>query len=154
MSSICLQRHQPTRWASVMLRILRRVSSFAWFQLLHWSAHDESTLVRFPPSRNSARSQIPLGNSAHSCAAFVQGALRSHREWRTMKTFVARCTFTDRREGPGTGRTLEVQATTAPGAVGKAVREFWKSLNRKQRWDALHSGLILRISERKNTNES
>jgi hypothetical protein len=70
-----------------------------------------------------------------------------------MKTFVARCTFTDRRDGPGTGRTLEVQATSAPGAAGKAMREFWKSLNRKQRWDALRSGLQLQISERRDKTD-
>jgi hypothetical protein len=67
-----------------------------------------------------------------------------------MKTFVARCSFTDRRQGPGTGRTLEIKATSAPGALGKAARNFWAMLGRKERWDACKSGLTITVKETKN----
>ena len=70
-----------------------------------------------------------------------------------MKTFVARCHFQDRRLGPGTGRTLEIQATSVPGAIGKAGRQFWASLSRKERWDASHSGLNVTVIERKEHHE-
>ena len=66
-----------------------------------------------------------------------------------MKVFVARCVYQDRKLGPGCGRTLEVTATNAPGATGKAAREFWRSLSTKQRNDALRDGMELRITERK-----
>lgn len=66
-----------------------------------------------------------------------------------MKTFVARCSFTDRRQGPGTGRTLEVEATNTAGAVGKAARQFWTGLKRKERWDASRGGLCVTVTERK-----
>lgn len=56
-----------------------------------------------------------------------------------MKTYSVRCTFQDRRQGPGTGRTIRVNACTVPGAIGKASRDFWNSLNRKQRFDAANT---------------
>jgi hypothetical protein len=40
------------------------------------------------------------------------------------------------REGGSEGRTIKVDATNIAGAVGKAVREFVKGLDRKQRFDA------------------
>ena len=65
-----------------------------------------------------------------------------------MKTFVARCSFTDRRQGPGTGRTLEVQATSMPQAAGRVIRMFWKDLGRKERRDA-SQGLTVTVLEKK-----
>ena len=56
-----------------------------------------------------------------------------------MKDFSVRCTFTDRRVGPGVGRTIRVQATSIAVAIGKASREFWKGLSRKERFDAQSS---------------
>jgi hypothetical protein len=66
-----------------------------------------------------------------------------------VKIFVARCSYQDRKLGPGCGRTLTVTATSAPGAIGKAAREFWKSLTTRQRNDALRGGMEVRIVERK-----
>jgi hypothetical protein len=40
------------------------------------------------------------------------------------------------RSGGSEGRTIKVDATNIAGAVGKAVREFVKGLDRKQRFDA------------------
>ena len=62
--------------------------------------------------------------------------------------YIVRASFTDRRQGPGTGRTLQVEATSMPVALGKAAREFWKSLDRKQRNDCRTSGLVLTVRER------
>ena len=40
------------------------------------------------------------------------------------------------RSGGSSGKTIKVEASNIAGAVGKAVREFVKSLDRKQRFDA------------------
>lgn len=56
-------------------------------------------------------------------------------------TFNLRFSFTDRKTGPGYGRSLRVEANTLPVAIGKATREFWHSLDRKQRNDVRRSGL-------------
>ena len=52
-----------------------------------------------------------------------------------------RLSFTDRKQGPGTGRSIAVDASSVPVAVGKAVREFWSGLDGKQRNDVRRSGL-------------
>ena len=62
-------------------------------------------------------------------------------EEKAMKNYAVRLSFTDRRFGPGTGRSINVEAGNPAGALGKATREFWKSLNTKQRNDARRSGL-------------
>jgi hypothetical protein len=64
-----------------------------------------------------------------------------------MKTFVTRITFTDRKQGPGTGRTLEIEATNMAGAAGKAARQFWAALGRRERNDCRRSGLNISIRE-------
>lgn len=56
-------------------------------------------------------------------------------------TFNIRLTFTDRRQGPSTGRSIRAEAASMPGAVSKATREFWRSLDRKQRNDVRRGGL-------------
>jgi len=40
------------------------------------------------------------------------------------------------RSGGSSGKTIKVEATNMAGAVGRAVREFVKGLDRKQRFDA------------------
>jgi len=56
-----------------------------------------------------------------------------------MKQFNIRLSFTDRRQGPGVGRSIPTEASSLPGAIAKAIREFWRGLNRKQRNDARRS---------------
>ena len=56
-----------------------------------------------------------------------------------MKTYNVRLSYEDRQEGSA-GRTIEVQASSIAGAIGKATREFVKSLDRKQRFD-MNKGL-------------
>jgi hypothetical protein len=58
-----------------------------------------------------------------------------------MTTYAVRISFTDRREGPGTGRSLSVSRGSFPTAVSQAVRMFWKELDTKQRNDVRRSGL-------------
>jgi hypothetical protein len=44
------------------------------------------------------------------------------------------------RSGSNEGRTIKVDASNIAGAIGKATREFVKSLDRKQRFD-MNKGL-------------
>jgi len=65
-----------------------------------------------------------------------------------MKQFQVRLSFTDRRQGPGVGRSIPVDAGSLPGAVAKATREFWRGLNTKQRNDVRRSGLKVEAREK------
>jgi hypothetical protein len=56
-----------------------------------------------------------------------------------MKTYNVKLSYEDRKDGSA-GRTIEVQASSIAGAIGKATREFVKSLDRKQRFD-MNKGL-------------
>jgi hypothetical protein len=57
-----------------------------------------------------------------------------------MKTFEVRFRFHDRNQG-NVESTVKVDASSLPGAVGKAAREFVKGLDRKQRFDMNKNGL-------------
>ena len=57
-----------------------------------------------------------------------------------MKTFEMQFRYQDRNEGT-VESTVTVNASSLPGAVGKAAREFAKSLDRKQRFDMNKNGL-------------
>jgi len=57
-----------------------------------------------------------------------------------MKTFEVQFRYLDRNEGT-VESTVTVNASSLPGAVGKAAREFVKSLDRKQRFDMNKNGL-------------
>lgn len=57
-----------------------------------------------------------------------------------MKTFDVQFRYQDRSEG-AVEKTLNVAASSLPGAVGKAAREFVKGLDRKQRFDMNKNGL-------------
>lgn len=55
-------------------------------------------------------------------------------------SYMVSCKFTDRNLGPGTGRTIRIDAASSiTAAIGKASREFWKGLTRKERFDAAKS---------------
>lgn len=64
-----------------------------------------------------------------------------------MKIFSVRCSYTDRKFGPGMGKAVETEASSFPGAAGKGAREFWKGLNTKQRNDVQRSGLTIQVFE-------
>ncbi|HMI52103.1 MAG TPA: hypothetical protein VK525_11355 [Candidatus Saccharimonadales bacterium] len=64
-----------------------------------------------------------------------------------MNTYNVTLKFEDRKVGTD-GRTIKVDASSIAGAIGKATREFVKSLDRKQRFD-MNKGLkieALRVS--------
>ncbi len=52
-----------------------------------------------------------------------------------MNTYNVTLKYEDRNVG-SEGRTIKVDASNIAGAIGKAAREFVKSLDRKQRFDA------------------
>ena len=57
-----------------------------------------------------------------------------------MKLFEVQFRYQERTEGT-VESTVRVDASNLPGAVGKAVREFVKDLDRKQRFDLNKNGL-------------
>src|ERR1700687_1803507 len=59
---------------------------------------------------------------------------------RIMKTFEVQFRYQDRSEGT-VESTVKVDASSLPGAVAKAAREFVKGLDRKQRFDMNKNGL-------------
>lgn len=56
-----------------------------------------------------------------------------------MNAYSVTLKYEDRKTGPE-GRTIRVEASSISGAIGKAAREFVKSLDRKQRFD-MNKGL-------------
>jgi hypothetical protein len=66
-----------------------------------------------------------------------------------IKRFVVRCTYTDRKTGPGTGRVQQISATNLPRAAKKAADLFWADLARKARIDCERDGLEIRITKEK-----
>jgi hypothetical protein len=66
-----------------------------------------------------------------------------------MKTYNVNLSYED-RNGSSAGRSIEVEASSIAGAIGKATREFVKSLDRKQRFD-MNKGLkieAVRVTEK------
>jgi hypothetical protein len=57
-----------------------------------------------------------------------------------MKTFEVQFRYRDRNE-EAVGAAVRVDASSLPGAVAKATREFVKGLDRKQRFDMNQNGL-------------
>ena len=57
-----------------------------------------------------------------------------------MKTFEVQLRYRDRNE-ESVESTVKVDASSLPGAVAKAAREFVKGLDRKQRFDMNKNGL-------------
>jgi hypothetical protein len=56
-----------------------------------------------------------------------------------MNTYNVSLRYEDRKVG-SEGRTIKIDASSIAGAIGKATREFVKSLDRKQRFD-MNKGL-------------
>jgi hypothetical protein len=57
-----------------------------------------------------------------------------------MKSFEVQFRYQDRNEGT-VESTVNVDASSLPGAIAKAAREFVKGLDRKQRFDMNKNGL-------------
>jgi hypothetical protein len=62
---------------------------------------------------------------------------------KSMKTFEVQFRYQNRDEAT-VESTVKAEASSLPGAVGKAVREFVKGLDRKQRFDMNKNGLEIR----------
>ena len=60
-----------------------------------------------------------------------------------MKTFEVQFRFQDRSE-QDVESTVRLEASSLPGAVAKAARQFVKGLDRKQRFDMNKNGLEIR----------
>jgi hypothetical protein len=69
-----------------------------------------------------------------------------------MKTFEVQFRYRDRTEGT-VESTVKVEASSLPGAVGKAAREFVKGLDRKQRFDMNKNGLEITAKPAGTTTE-
>jgi hypothetical protein len=70
-----------------------------------------------------------------------------------MKAFEVQFRYRDRNEGT-VESTVKVGASSLPGAVGKAAREFVKGLDRKQRFDMNKSGLEITAKSVGTTTEA
>jgi len=60
-----------------------------------------------------------------------------------MKTFEVRLSFRDRSE-QAVESTVSIEASSLPGAVAKATRQFVKGLDRKQKFDMNKNGLDIK----------
>ena len=69
-----------------------------------------------------------------------------------MKTFEVQFSFQDRSE-EAVESTVKVDASSLPGAVAKATREFVKGLDRKQRFDMNKNGLAITAKAAGSTSE-
>jgi len=70
-----------------------------------------------------------------------------------MKTFEVQFRFRDRSEET-VESTVKVDASSLPGAVAKAAREFVKGLDRKQRFDMNKNGLEIAAKSAATTTEA
>jgi hypothetical protein len=61
-----------------------------------------------------------------------------------MKSFEVNFRYQDRSAGTSES-TIKADASSLPGAVAKATREFVKGLDRKQRFDMNKSGLEISV---------
>jgi hypothetical protein len=61
-----------------------------------------------------------------------------------MKSFEVHFRYQDRAAGTSES-TIKADASSLPGAVAKATREFVKGLDRKQRFDMNKSGLEISV---------
>ena len=70
-----------------------------------------------------------------------------------MKTFEVQFRYRDRNEGT-IESTVKLDASSLPGAVAKAAREFVKGLDRKQRFDMNKNGLEITVKSVGTTTEA
>jgi len=70
-----------------------------------------------------------------------------------MKTFEVRLRYQDRNQET-LESTVKVDASSLPGAVAKAAREFVKGLDRKQRFDMNKNGLEITTKSLDKTAET
>jgi hypothetical protein len=71
------------------------------------------------------------------------------------KTIEVEVEYQDRNSGPTTAGKVRVEAGSLPVGIGKALREVWKKMDRKVRFDAAKNGLTIKaqVSEASSTPE-
>ena len=60
------------------------------------------------------------------------------------KTIQVEIEYQDRSSGPTVAGKLRVEAGSLPVGIGKALREVWKTMDRKVRFDAAKNGLTIK----------
>jgi hypothetical protein len=78
---------------------------------------------------------------------------RQKKENNHMKSFEVQFRYQDRTEGT-VESTVRVDASSLPGGVAKATREFVKGLDRKQRFDMNKNGLEITAKSAGATTEA
>lgn len=60
------------------------------------------------------------------------------------KTIQVEIEYHDRNSGPTVAGKVRVEAGSLPVGIGKALRDVWKTMDRKVRFDAAKSGLTIK----------
>ncbi|HTX14526.1 MAG TPA: hypothetical protein VMD77_04460 [Candidatus Baltobacteraceae bacterium] len=60
------------------------------------------------------------------------------------KTIQVEVEYQDRASGPTVAGKVRVEAGSLPVGIGKALREVWKTMDRKVRFDAAKNGLTVK----------
>src|SRR5438874_2045251 len=92
------------------------------------------------PSLSGPYSENPPRLSVLQSLALPGWSQNGEGEVRCMKTFEVRFRYQDRSQGT-VESTVKVDASSLPGAVAKAARQFVKGLDRKQKFDMNKNGL-------------
>lgn len=60
------------------------------------------------------------------------------------KTIQVEIEYHDRNSGPTAAGKVRVEAGSLPVGIGKALRDVWKTMDRKVRFDAAKNGLTIK----------
>ena len=60
------------------------------------------------------------------------------------KTIQVEIEYQDRNSGPTVAGKVRVEAGSLPVGIGKALRDVWKTMDRKVRFDAAKNGLTVK----------
>ena len=60
------------------------------------------------------------------------------------KTIRIEIEYQDRKNGPTVAGKVQVEAGSLPVGIGKGLREVWKTMDRKVRFDAAKNGLTIK----------
>lgn len=60
------------------------------------------------------------------------------------KTIQVEIEYHDRNSGPTVAGKVRLEASSLPVGIGKALRDVWKTMDRKVRFDAAKNGLTIK----------
>jgi hypothetical protein len=60
------------------------------------------------------------------------------------KTIQVEIEYQDRNSGPTVAGKVDLEAGSLPVGIGKALRDIWKTMDRKVRFDAAKNGLTIK----------